>query len=148
MKLLVSACLLGVASRYDGRTAFNSELFEIIKNHEIIPVCPEQLGGLKTPRSPNEISDGRVVEKNGTDNTAEYKRGAEEALKIAKLLDCKVAILKERSPSCGSDIIYDGSFSGTRIPGEGVTTALLRKNGIRVISEEHPEEIKKLLQNN
>lgn len=145
MKLLVSACLLGVASRYDGKTAFNSDLFEIIKRHEIVPVCPEQLGGLKTPRNPNEISKGHVVEKNGTDNTAEYIRGAKETLKIAKLLGCDIAILKERSPSCGSDMIYDGTFSGTRIPGEGITSALLRKNGIRVISEEHLDEIRKIL---
>ena len=145
MKLLVSACLLGVASRYDGKTAFNSELFELIKNHEIVPVCPEQLGGLKTPRNPNEIKDGHVVEKNGTDNTREYTKGAEEALRIAKLLNCDLAILKERSPSCGSDMIYDGNFSKTRITGEGITTALLRRNGIRVISEEHLDEIKEIL---
>ena len=101
-----------------------------------LPVCPEQLGGLPTPRQPSEIRDGRIYRKDGTDVTAEFMRGAEEGLKLAKMVGAKKAVLKAKSPSCGSNQIYDGSFSGTLVPGDGVMTALFKANGIQVMTEE------------
>lgn len=119
---------------------------ELAKTETLIPICPEQLGGQPTPRSNAEINGGdgmnvlqgkaKVVEPDGTDVTSYFICGAEEVLKIAKLFDIKEAILKQRSPSCGSGQVYDGSFTGQITKGDGVTTALLKKNGIKVISEE------------
>ena len=131
MKLLVSACLLGVACRYDGASKGLSEdvLRELMARHTLVPVCPEQLGGLPTPRLPSERIGAQVVMKDGTDVTAAYRRGAEEALRLARLFGCRRAVLKERSPSCGSGTIYDGSFSGR------LTGGLLRENGIAVCGE-------------
>ena len=145
MKILVSACLLGLACRYDGKPSFNEDLFSLIKNHELVPVCPEQLGGLTTPRNPNEILDGKVLEKNGKDNSKPYIRGAKETLHIAKLLKCDFAILKERSPSCGSTMIYDGTFTSTKVPGNGITAQLLKENGFIVLSEGNLDAISALL---
>ena len=106
-----------------------------MEKHTLIPVCPEQLGGMQTPREPSERLGEKVVNKSGYDVTENYKRGAEEALRIAKLYGCKQAVLKEKSPSCGTDKIYDGSFSGTIADRAGVTVQLLRENGIEVIGE-------------
>lgn len=145
MKIIVSACLLGMATRYDGNSKFNEELYSIIKNHEIIPLCPEQLGGLATPRKPNEIRNGKVIELSGKDNTELYIKGAEETMRIAQLLKCNFAILKEGSPSCGRNNIHDGTFSGSKIPGQGITTRLLLNNGVTVLSEKQISEIKKIL---
>lgn len=104
--------------------------------YHLIPICPEIFGGLPTPRIPAEIqADRRVLRKDGKDITDEYKKGAKEALRLAKLFDCKLAILKERSPSCGSGVIYDGSFTGNKINGDGITAELLKKEGIRIIGE-------------
>ena len=144
MKILVSACLLGINSRYCGGGCLNEDVVHLAKDHSLIPVCPEQLGGLPTPRKPDEIRSGRVYEKSGKDNTEEFTRGAEETLRIAILLGADMAILKQNSPSCGSSMIYDGTFSGKKIPGSGITAALLIKNGIRVISEEEIAELKEL----
>ena len=141
MRILVSACLLGLNCRYCGGGCLDERMSALSGEHELIPVCPEQLGGLPTPREPDEIRDGRVFDKNGLDNTDHFERGAAEVLKLAKLLKCGAAVLKERSPSCGSSMIYDGSFSGRRIPGAGVTAKLLMKNGIRVVSEERIAEL-------
>ena len=135
MKLLVSACLLGVCCRYDQKCAPDGLVFALRKRHDLIPVCPEQLGGLSTPRCPAEIKDGRVITKEGVDVTENYERGANMALKIAKDLGCNIAILKERSPSCGCGEIYDGSFTGKTVIGNGVTAKLLIQNGICVIGE-------------
>ena len=138
-RILVSACLLGVNCRYDGKNGENGDILSLMESYELIPVCPEQLGGMETPRKPSERqkSDGGVSVKNsaGEDVTEYYVKGAEETLKIARLYGCRYAILKERSPSCGSDLIYDGTFSGNKIPGEGVTAELLKKNGITVTGE-------------
>lgn len=112
---------------------------ELLKKEVLIPICPEQLSGLTTPRDPSEIKDGEVVTNNGKDVTDEFKKGAEETLKIAKLFNAKEAILKQRSPSCGCGQIYDGTFSGKIIKGDGVTADFLKKNGIKVISEEELE---------
>ena len=135
MKVLVSACLLGVSCRYDGQSKSYPLMDELCRRHEVIPVCPEQLGGLPTPRTPAERKGERVVTKTGGDVTAQYRRGAEEVLRLARKLGCTVAVLKERSPSCGSGQIYDGSFTGTLTAGDGVTARLLREAGIRVIGE-------------
>jgi uncharacterized protein YbbK (DUF523 family) len=133
---LCSACLLGVKCRYNGKDARNKKVMGLLKKEILIPVCPEQLGGLPTPREPAEIRGGRVITKSGIDVTENFKRGAKEVLKIAKLFGISEAILKQGSPSCGCGRIYNGTFSGKTIKGDGVTTALLKKNGIRVITEE------------
>ena len=135
MNILVSACLLGTACRYDGKSKPNDKILELLKKHTLIPVCPEQLGGLATPRFPSEIKGDRVISKVGTDVTKEYEKGAAEALKIAKLYNCKLAILKEKSPSCGYNKVYDGTFSKTLIDRQGITAKLLSENGIKVIGE-------------
>lgn len=143
--ILVSACLFGINCKYNGDNNENDKVKEYLKGKEFILVCPEQLGGLTTPRDPAEITksngntvlsgEGRVVTNNGIDVTEAFLRGAKETLKIAKIYDCKEAILKESSPSCGSNFIYDGTFSSKKIPGFGITSALLKSNGIKVISE-------------
>ena len=135
MNILVSACLLGCACRYDGGAKPCAAVRTLAAKHTLIPVCPEQLGGLPTPRLPSERIGAQVVMKDGTDVTAAYRRGAEEALRLARLFGCRRAVLKERSPSCGSGTIYDGSFSGRLTGGDGVTAALLRENGIAVCGE-------------
>lgn len=143
---LCSACLLGVKCRYDGKSKPNEKVLALSKKEVLIPICPEQFGGQPTPRPDAEIKGGdgldvlnnkvKVVESNGTNVTHNFVDGAEEVLKLAKLFDVNEAILKQRSPSCGSGQIYDGTFSKNLIKGDGVTTALLKKNGINVISEE------------
>ena len=139
--ILISACLLGVRCRYDGGSKPQEPILRLMEKYTLIPVCPEQLGGLSTPRLPSERLADRVVMKDGTDVTAAYRRGAEEALRLAKLFGCKLAVLKERSPSCGSSTIYDGSFSGRLTGGDGVTAALLRENGIAVYGESALESL-------
>lgn len=141
LKILVSACLLGINSRYCGGGCLNEKIASLLENHNLIPICPEQLGGLPTPREPDEIRDGKVFEKSGKENTKIFQKGAEETLRLARLLNVDMAILKQNSPSCGSSMIYDGTFSGKKIPGSGITTSLLLKNGIRVISEEEIDKI-------
>ncbi len=136
--LLISACLLGVSCRYDGLSKpLPSEILETLKKRYIlIPICPEIFGGLATPRIPAEIgNDRRVLRKDGKDITAEYQKGAMEALRLAKFYGCQKALLKARSPSCGNGEIYDGTFTGTRINGDGITAALFKANGIRIFTE-------------
>ena len=135
MRILVSACLLGVACRYDGQSKAYPLVDELCRRHEVIPVCPEQLGGLPTPRTPAERQGDRVVTKTGADVTEQYRRGAEEAVGLARKLGCTVAVLKERSPSCGSGEIYDGSFTGTLTAGYGAAAQALRTQGVRVRGE-------------
>lgn len=135
MTILVSACLLGCPCRYDGKSKPNDAVLSLLTRHTLIPVCPEQMGGLSTPRMPAERKDGGVFTESGGDVTGQYRRGAEEALRLARLYGCKYAILKERSPSCGSGQIYDGSFSRTLISGDGVTAQLLKAHGITVLGE-------------
>ena len=134
----MSACLLGARCRYDGAAKPCQAVLELLKEHELIPVCPEQLGGLPTPRPPAEIQGRRVMTCEGRDVTAEYKRGAEEAAKLYQLLRCDRAILKARSPSCGCGEVYDGSFTGTLVPGDGVTAQALKRLGVSVTTEEAP----------
>lgn len=131
---LCSACLLGVKCCFNGKNNRNKKILELAKKETLIPVCPEQLGGLPTPRPAAEIKDNKIINQNGQDVTENYARGTEEVLKIAKLLNIKEAILKQRSPSCGSGQIRN--LFGEIIKGNGATTALLKRNGIKVISEE------------
>lgn len=142
MKMLISACLLGTACRYDGKEKEMPLVKELASYVQLIPICPEQLGGLATPRVPSERRENRVVTKEGVDVTLNYEKGAKEALRLARFFDCKAAVLKERSPSCGHGKIYDGSFTGTLTEGDGVCAELLCKNGIRVYGE---SEIERLL---
>lgn len=147
--MLVSACLLGINCKYNGGNNCNSNIAEIKSKYNLIPVCPEQLGGCATPRLPAEIQAGegkdvlegkaKVVRKDGTDVSGEFIKGAEEVLKIAKFMNINRAILKARSPSCGKGSIYDGAFSGTLKKGNGVTAELLERHGIKVITEEEVE---------
>jgi uncharacterized protein YbbK (DUF523 family) len=133
---LCSACLLGIKCRYDGQSKLNEKVIKLSKKEILIPVCPEQLGGLSTPREASEQRGRKVVTKSGKDVTKNFKEGAKQVLKLAKLFGIKEAILKQRSPSCGCGQIYDGTFSGKIIRGNGITAALLKRNGIRVVSEE------------
>ncbi|TQQ84351.1 DUF523 domain-containing protein [Peptacetobacter hominis] len=144
--IAVSACLLGIDCKYSGGNNRNEKVIEFVKDKPFIAICPEQMGGLCTPRNPSEIKGGRgedvldkkatVISNTGSDVTENFVKGAVESFKLAELSGVDMAILKNGSPSCGSSRIYDGSFSGVKISGEGVTTALFRKNGIKVISED------------
>jgi len=131
---LCSACLLGIKCRYDGKSNLNKKIIRLLKKEILIPVCPEQLGGLPTPREPACVNGKKVVTESGKDVTKNFKRGAEAVLRIAKLYGIKEAIMKQGSPSCGSKKIY--SVSKKLIKGIGITAKLLKKNGIKVISEE------------
>ena len=133
--ILVSACLLGVSCRYDGKAKPVKEVIALKEKYNLIPVCAEIMGGLPTPRPPAEIVGGRVINTEGKDVTAEYFSGAENALRLAKERGVTLCILKAKSPSCGSGKVYDGSFTGTLIDGDGVTARLLKEKGFRVISE-------------
>lgn len=135
MKLLVSACLLGIDCKYNGKNNKNDQVLKLLKDHDLIPVCPEIMGGLTTPRTPAEIHQNEVITKDGKNVTKQYQKGAKETLKIAKLYNCKTAILKEKSPSCGCGRIYDGTFTGTLINGDGITARLLKENGINILGE-------------
>lgn len=139
--LIISACLIGCKTRYSGKTSELPELEELKKRYHLIPVCPEQLGGLATPRDPAEQRGDRVVTVKGEDVTAQFTAGAEEVLRLAKLFDCDTAILKERSPSCGYGRVYDGTFSGTLTDGSGLTAGLLAENGIRILGESRVGEL-------
>ena len=139
MKILVSACLLGVRCRYDGKSKPHPAVERLMERHTLIPVCGEIFGGLPTPRVSAERQGARVVTADGRDVTAAYRRGAEEVLRLAERYGCTAAILKERSPSCGSGRIYDGTFTGTLTDGWGVTAELLRDHGICVIGESEAE---------
>ena len=149
--ILVSACLCGVNCKYDGNNNLNEKILELLRCGKAIPVCPEQLGGQATPRPPHEIinGDGAGVldgictvdgPKGNDDVTAEFLKGAYETLKIAKEMDIDIAILKARSPSCGKGKIYDGTFTGSKKNGNGVTAELLIRNNIKVYSEEELDE--------
>lgn len=139
--ILVSACLLGAACKYSGGDNLCPKVAALAETYPLVPVCPEQLGGLPTPRTPAERQGARVITRDGWDVTDAYLRGAQEALKLAKLFGCDTAILKARSPSCGAQSIYDGTFTGTVIPGSGVTAELLRDAGIRVLMEDELEQL-------
>lgn len=144
--IIVSACLCGMDTKYDGGNNLNEKVLKLMRENKAIPVCPEQLGGLSTPRPPHEICGGtgaevldgkaRVLTKEDKDGTEQFLKGAYETLKIAQSYGAKVAVLKAKSPSCGRGKIYDGSFSRSKIDGNGVTAEILERNGIRVYTEE------------
>lgn len=138
MTILVSACLMGLCTRYDGQAKAHEAVLRLAARHTLVPVCPEQLGGLATPRPPAEKqADGRVVTKDGQDVTAAFTLGARLSLDVFTLCRCEAAILKARSPSCGPGEIYDGTFTGTLAQGDGVFAALCAEKGIRVWTEEN-----------
>lgn len=136
-RILISACLLGVDCKYDGgNNRLPEETIEkLTEKYELIPVCPECYGGLTTPRTPSERLGDKVVSKTGTDVTEPFHKGAAAALYLARLFGVKTAILKANSPSCGSGTIYDGTFTGTLVHGDGVTAELLKAQGIKIIDE-------------
>ncbi|GED31133.1 DUF523 domain-containing protein [Brevibacillus nitrificans] len=143
---MISACLIGCECRYDQKSCRDQELEQLLREGKVIPVCPEQLGGLPTPRPPAEIVGGdgfdvldgkaRIVDQKGNDVTEEFLAGARQALKLAQTVGATSAILKENSPSCGSTFVYDGTFSGKKVTGTGLTAALFRRHGIEVQSEQ------------
>ena len=132
--ICVSKCLLGINCRYDGKNMKNEHVLEYLKDKEYISICPECAGGLSTPREPSEILNGKVYSKSGKDVTKEFELGAKLALEEAKKNGCTCAILQENSPSCGSNYVYDGTFTGKKIRGKGVTTKIFEENGIQIIS--------------
>lgn len=144
--ILVSACLIGLNTKYNGGNNINKVFVDLIKHGNAIPFCPEQAGGLPTPRPAAEIIGGdgcdvldgkaRVINREGVDVTEAFIKGAQETLKLAKLVYAKEVIFKTKSPSCGSSVIYDGSFTGKLKDGMGVTAAMLLRNGIRVIGSD------------
>ena len=133
--ILVSACLLGMNCRYNGKGELNSQVLALSRDAVLIPFCPEIYGGLATPRDPAERQGEKVMTAAGADVTEQYKKGAEEALRLARLYGCRAAVLKERSPSCGRGQIYDGTYISRLIPGDGVSARLLEQEQIPVFGE-------------
>ena len=136
MKIMVSACLMGENCKYNGGNNLNEKMLEYVKGHEVISVCPEVMGGLPTPRIPAEIVNGVVTAKDGRNVDKEFRTGAEIALQIAIDNQVDLVILQSRSPSCGPKQIYDGSFSGKRIDGQGVFAKMLLENGFQILDVE------------
>lgn len=139
-RYVVSACLAGVFSRYDGSREPMEAVVELVRRGVALPVCPEQLGGLPTPRPPCERRGERVVNKHGVDQTEEFTRGADEALRLARLFGATRAVLKSGSPTCGCGEIHDGSFSGRRVAGDGVFATACKAAGIDVLTEADLED--------
>ncbi|MDU1400270.1 DUF523 domain-containing protein [Finegoldia magna] len=137
--VLISACLLGVDCKYNGsNNKLDDGIIHSLKEkYNLIPVCPEIMGGMPTPRNPVEISDGKVFDYDGEEFTKEFEKGSEEVVKLAKLYDATIAILKENSPSCGSNYIYDGTFNHQKIKGMGIAAHKLSKENIKLFSEEN-----------
>ena len=155
MRIAVSACLLGEACRYDGRAKVDEAVTALAGSHELVPVCPEVLGGLPTPRARCEIVAGdeavrgagaeaihkagdgvvRVMDEAGEDRTDAFAKGARKAVEAARKAGCELAILKSKSPSCGVGLVYDGTFTGTLVPGDGLAARAFREAGIRVVNE-------------
>ena len=133
MKIAVSACLLGENCKYNGGNNYSEKVAEFVNGHDVIPVCPEVMGGLPTPRESSEIVNSVVRHKDGTSVDLEFRRGAELALKQVMEAGTELVILQSRSPSCGVRNVYDGTFSGTMIPGQGVFAKLLLENNIKVM---------------
>ena len=142
-KLLISACLMGFCCKYDGgtNTLPADTIAALREQYELIPVCPETAGGLPIPRAPSERRDGRVISREGNDVTAEYEQGAQIALALTERFGGRKALLKERSPSCGAGEIYDGTFSHSRVPGDGVAAEALRRAGLFLCGESELEKM-------
>ena len=137
MVIGVSACLLGENCKYSGGNNYSEKVIEYIKGPEVVSICPEVLGGLPIPRDPAEIVDGVVKHKDGSSVDKEFRDGAKKALEILKDKGAELVILQSRRPSCGVDSIYDGTFSGKLIPGNGVFVELLKSEGLKVIDVEN-----------
>lgn len=146
--ILISSCLLGLPTQWDNDSKRTDSLVELVKEGKAVFVCPEQIGGLTTPRKPSEIEHGmtakdvldgnaRIINKEGLDVTKEFVEGAHIALDVCKKLEITIAILKSKSPSCGSQLTYDGTFTGTKIKGRGITAELLIQNGIDIYNEDN-----------
>lgn len=148
--IAVSACLCGINTRYDGGNNLNGEILKLMECGRVMPFCPEQLGGLGTPRLPCEISGGCgndvmegsavIINSEGKNLTDEFLKGAHESIKICRRCNIKIAVLKSKSPSCGCGEIYDGSFTGNKIKGNGITAEVFIRNGIRVFTEEEIDD--------
>ena len=144
-KIIASGCLMGCDCRYKGDNCKCDELLELAKEHTLIPICPEQMGGLSTPRDPAEIVDDKVISNHGKDVTHEYTKGAETALYLAKLNNVDAVVLKANSPSCGKGIIYDGTFTGNKKAGNGIAAKMFLDNEFSVFTENEISELKKFL---
>lgn len=140
-KILISACLIGDKCRYDGKSNYNPLIEELLKYYELVPFCPEVEGGLSTPRDPSERIKDQVRMENGRNVTHQFHKGADLAINVCLYLGIRIAILKEGSPSCGVNEIYDGTFQHRKIKGEGVTTHKLKHLGVRVYSENDIEQL-------
>lgn len=143
VNIAISECLLGYNCRYDGKTKYFPKVELLKEKYNLIPICPEVLGGLPTPRVASEIVGDKVLREDGLDNTLYFMTGAKKALEIYKANNCKAAILKESSPSCGLNLIHDGTFSGKKIKGMGITCRQFIANGIKIYTE---DDIDKLLE--
>lgn len=141
MKIMVSACLLGENCKYNGGNNLSEKVMKFIEGHEVISVCPEVMGGLPTPRIPSEIVNGVVTAADGRNVDAEFRKGAQIGLELAKENDVDLVILQSRSPSCGVKQVYDGTFSGNKIDGQGIFVQLLIENGYKVIDVEDLEPV-------
>ncbi len=149
-KILISSCLVGENVKYDGgNNDITADTFiqKLLNEDMLIPLCPEVAGGLETPRVPVEIVNKKAINQEGEDKTLFFERGAQRALELCKEFDIKYAILKFRSPSCGSELIYDGTFTHTLVTGDGFCSKLLKENGIEVFSEKNMEKLEKILFN-
>lgn len=144
-KIIVSGCLFGCDCRYKGDNCKCEELLALADEHILIPVCPEQMGGLSTPRDPAEIVGDKVISNHGKDVTYEYTKGAETALHIAKVNNADAVVLKANSPSCGKGIIYDGTFTGNKIEGNGIAAKMFLDAGFSVFTENEIPELKNFL---
>ena len=138
-KLLISACILGINCKYNGKNNYNPLVEKLKERYILIPICPEEMGGLSTPRNPSEILNDKVISSKGDDVTNNFFDGANKALDIVKKENISKALLKEGSPSCGSNYIYDGSFTKTKIKGMGFTARLLKNNNIKIYAEDEIE---------
>ncbi len=141
MNILVSACLMGVNCRYKGDGSLIPEISRLMEHCHLVPVCPEIMGGLATPRTPAERIGDRVVTRDGKDVTEAYERGADEVARLAALYSCRYALFKERSPSCGCGKVYDGTFERRLVPGDGVAAARLKQEGVAVYGESAAEQL-------
>lgn len=146
-KLLCSACLLGVPCRYDGKSKPIKDIALLKEKYDLIPVCPETAGQLATPRLPCEIRDNEVIRKDGVNMTKAYKLGAQKTLNLAKENNVTIALFKEKSPSCGVHFRYDGTFQGKLLEKPGITTSLLKENGLEVFSENEIKNLMKIIYN-
>ena len=143
-KLLISSCLIGNNTKYNGKNNYIKEIDQLKLKYELIPICPEVLGGLSIPRDPSEINNDKVISINGKDVTKEFNIGANKALNIALLNNIKYALLKDGSPSCGNTYIYDGTFKNNKIDGIGITTKLLKSRNIKIYNENNINELLKM----